>query len=380
MKTEREKTQTNRSPAQTTSSLRFGRMARHLINALPLGVVVFDRQLNITDINSSAKGMLAKDVDLAEALNACVKVSGTGQIESTWRERLEQSLASREPITFENVSYSHNGTTGALQIICTPLVNESSDEQSGGILLIEDVTKKKMMENDLAQAERLAAMGKLAARVAHELNNPLDGILRYINLALRVEEHAENQQSSQYLREARKGVQRMVRIISELLEFSRSTYTAFEEADVNKIVEEAAKSMEAQALKNQVEIVRDYGKEMPNLRSGNLFQVFCNLIKNAIDAMTNGGQLIIKTYFREKYLLIEFADTGCGLCREVQENLFEPFFTTKDAGKGTGLGLPICKDIIERYNGEIMVRNRPEGGALFTVSIPLERTSGKVNG
>ena len=87
--------------------------------------------------------------------------------------------------------------------------------------------------------------------------------------------------------------------------------------------------------------------------------------------MSNGGQLTIKTYCREKYLLIEFADAGCGLSREVQENLFEPFFTTKDAGKGTGLGLPICKDIIERYNGTIEVRNRPEGGAMFTISIPL---------
>jgi len=376
MKTEREKAQTNRPPTQTASPLRFGRMARHLINAVPLGVVVFDRQLNITDINSSAKEMLAEGDDIAEALTICTRVSGTGQGESTWRERLEQLLASCEPGTFENIAYSNNGTAGALQIICTPLVSESSDEQLGGILLIEDVTKKKMMENDLAQAERLAAMGKLAARVAHELNNPLDGILRYINLALRVEEHTGNQQSGKYLREARKGVQRMVQIISELLEFSRSTYTAFEEADINKIVEEAVKSMEVPALKNQVEIVRDYGSEMPNLRSGNLFQVFCNLIKNGIDAMTNGGQLTIKTYCREKHLLIEFADTGCGLSREVQENLFEPFFTTKDAGKGTGLGLPICKDIIERYNGEIIVRNRPEGGALFAVSIPLKRTSG----
>ena len=376
MKAEREKKQTNRPPAQTASPLRFGRMARHLIDTIPLGVVVFDRQLHITDINSSAKEMLAEGNDIAEALTVCTKVSGTEQGETTWRKRLEQSLAAREPSTFENVAYSNNGATGALQIICTPLVSESSDEQLGGILLIEDVTKKMMMENDLAQAERLAAMGKLAARVAHELNNPLDGILRYINLALRIEEQTGNQQSGKYLREARKGVQRMVQIISELLEFSRSTYTAFEEADINKIAEEAVKSMETQALKNQVEIVRDYGKEMPNLRSGNLFQVFCNLIKNAIDAMSNGGQLTIKTHCREKHLLIEFADTGCGLSREVQENLFEPFFTTKDAGKGTGLGLPICKDIIERYNGEIEVRNRPEGGALFTVSIPLERTSG----
>jgi len=377
MKAEREKTQTSRPPAQTASSLRFGRMARHLIDTIPLGVVVFDRQLHITDINSSAKEMLAEGNDIAEALTACTKVSGTEPGETTWRKRLEQSLIHCEPSTFENVAYSNNGITGSLQIICTPLESESSDEQLGGILLIEDVTQKKMMENDLAQAERLAAMGKLAARVAHELNNPLDGILRYINLALRIEEQAGNQQSGKYLREARKGVQRMVQIISELLEFSRSTYTAFEEADINKIAEEAVKSMETQALKNQVEIIRDYGKEMPNLRSGNLFQVFCNLIKNAIDAMSNGGQLTIKTYCREKHLLIEFSDTGCGLSREVQDNLFEPFFTTKDAGKGTGLRLPICKDIIERYNGKIEVRNRSEGGAMFTINIPLgERVNG----
>jgi len=218
-------------------------------------------------------------------------------------------------------------------------------------------------------------VGKLAARVAHELNNPLDGILRYINLALRVLEERGETNASRYLQESRKGLLRMVQIISELLEFSRSTYSAMEEADINKIVEDAAQAMEAAAAANHVEVRRHYSPDMPNIRSGNLFQVFCNIIKNACDAMPDGGTLEITTCCDAHHAIIAFADTGCGLSEEVRKKLFDAFFTTKPTGKGTGLGLAICKDIVERYGGEIHAENRPEGGSIFRVLIPLERTS-----
>ena len=227
----------------------------------------------------------------------------------------------------------------------------------------------------MASAERLAAVGKLAASVAHELNNPLDGILRYINLALRIAEADQQEKLADYLRQSRKGLQRMVQIISELLEFSRSTYSSFQEADINKIVEEAVKTLESQTQENQIEIIRSYSRDMPNIRSGNLFQVFCNLIKNAIDAMGSGGKLEVTTRCDQYNLFIEFADTGTGLSKEVRDKLFEPFYTTKAPGKGTGLGLAISRDIVERYNGQILADNRPTGGSVFTVFIPLERTS-----
>ena len=359
------------SPQGVIGAFELGSMAHVLFNHIPLGVVLFDTQLHISDSNQAAGRVLYNTDNIARALD----LGSPPNRQGNWEEELTAALQSSTSSTFENFSYSNDGHNSVLHIICTPLTCENSGNLLGGILLIEDVTSKMAMENDLAAAERLAAVGKLAARVAHELNNPLDGILRYINLALRVIENENVGQAENYLQESRKGLMRMVQIISELLEFSRSTFSAFEDADINKIVEDAAKAMESQSLKNQVVINRNYSPQMPNIRSGNLFQVFCNLVKNAIDAMPDGGTLDITTTCDDHHAYILFADTGEGVEPDIVKYVFEPFFTTKEKGKGTGLGLPISKDIIERYSGKIELENREAGGCAFRVSIPLERTN-----
>jgi signal transduction histidine kinase len=347
----------------------LGQMASTVIQNLPVGVVCFRTDLKIIDSNRCARQMLHETPDIVEALS-----TGTDpQIDGQWAPKLQQSLLSGETCAFNEISYHKNGRKSILQVTCSPLMDSQTRESLGGVLVINDVTMRRGLANELAEAERLAAVGKLAARVAHELNNPLDGILRYINLTLRVIDSDKPAEASRYLQESRKGLLRMVQIISELLEFSRSTYSAFEEADINKIVEDAVHSMENQAVEAKVELKRHYGTEMPNVRSGNLYQVFLNLIKNAIDAMEGGGRLDITTRREKDAAVMEFADTGMGLSEEVLAKMFEPFFTTKSVGKGTGLGLAICKDIIERYGGQIGAGNRAEGGCVFTVRIPVER-------
>ncbi len=361
----------NNRPSPTSDNLRFGLIAQKFIKDMPFGVVIFDENLNITDSNSFADKILASFSNIGQAL-----AEGTDPKQyASWEDLLRNALKSEDPITFDNISFSHHQRNLVLRLICIPLHDEKTGNLLGGILLVEDITAKTVMESELALAERLAAVGKLAASVAHELNNPLDGILRYINLALRVAQAEKQEKVIDYLRQSRKGLQRMVQIISELLEFSRNSYSAIQEADINKIVEEAVKSFESQIQDLQIEIIRKYTPDMPNIRSGNLFQVFYNLIKNALDAMSAGGTLQITTGCDPHNLLVEFADTGIGLSQEVREKLFEPFFTTKAPGKGTGLGLAISKDIVERYNGQLLAENRSTGGSVFTVSIPLERTS-----
>ena len=359
------------SLSSDTANLRFGLIAQKFIQEMPFGVIIFDEGLNITDSNSFSDNILGPFGSILQALS---EGTDTKQYPS-WQDLLQEALQSDNPTTFDNVSYTHNQRNWVLRLICISLDEDKSNKHIGGILLIEDITAKTAMESDLASAERLAAVGKLAASVAHELNNPLDGIMRYINLALRVAEAEQQDKLADYLRESRKGLQRMVEIVSELLEFSRSAYSSFQEADVNKIVEEAVKTLETQTQENQIEIIRNYAANMPNIRSGNLFQVFCNLIKNAIDAMGRGGILEVTTRCDPHNLFIEFADTGPGLSKDVLSKLFEPFFTTKAPGKGTGLGLAISRDIVDRYNGQLLADNRPTGGSIFTVSIPLERTS-----
>ncbi|MCP4711885.1 MAG: GHKL domain-containing protein [Planctomycetes bacterium] len=365
------KNQDSSNPKCDVAPLRFLDVGAELINHMPLGIVTFDTDLNITDCNTLAKKMLAPGPNIAQILTNGYQ----HEKPIDWPAKLRNCLDLSQTTAFKDIAYANNDQTYTLRIMCTPLNDDSNQQLIGGVLLILDVTTQKGLADDLAAAERLAAVGKLAARVAHELNNPLDGILRYINLALRVAESHPAEQLTHFLQESRKGLMRMVQIISELLEFSRSTYSAYQEADINKIAEDAVKFFEAQAQENKVIMTRKYASEMPNIRSGNMYQVFCNLIKNAIDAMADGGELKIITLCTDHHARIEFTDSGTGLTDDVMQKLFEPFFSTKPSGKGTGLGLAICKDIVERYGGHIDVANVAGGGCSFTVSIPLERTS-----
>jgi signal transduction histidine kinase len=235
-----------------------------------------------------------------------------------------------------------------------------------------NITEKARIQMQLANAEKLATIGKLASKVAHELNNPMDGILRYINLTIRIIEQENLEKPKEYLIQCRRGLMRMVQIVSELLEFSRSTYVLSEEyVKIEQIIEDAVKTMDVRIKASNIQILRTYGPDIPKIRVGNLFQVFCNLIKNAVDVMPDGGKLSICTHLTaDNNTVVEFRDTGTGFAPENAEVIFEPFFTTKDKGKGTGLGLAICKDIIERYHGRITAENAPEGGSIFTVYLP----------
>ena len=229
-------------------------------------------------------------------------------------------------------------------------------------------------ENQVRSAdnERLVAIGKLTSKVAHELNNPIDGILRYINLAIRVVEQENLDKPKEYLVQSRHGLMRMARIVGELLEFSRSTYPLSEDrVEIEHIVEDAIKTMASKAGSADVRISTDYSPDIPRIRAGNLFQVFCNLVKNALDAMPDGGELAVSTRLAaDNTIVVEFRDTGTGFAPENAEAIFEPFFSTKEKGRGTGLGLAICRDIIEMYHGRITAENSPQGGSVFTVCLP----------
>ena len=225
-----------------------------------------------------------------------------------------------------------------------------------------------------AELERLAALGRFTAKIAHELNNPLDGILRYINLADRSVELGNTEKLAEYLDQSRNGLLRMVQIVSELLEFSRSRYTPVDEpASIEQVIEEAIKSTCGRADSPQVEIIRNFAAGLPKVHAVNLFQVFCNLIKNALDSMPGGGTLEITTTIeRSGDIVIEFHDIGCGFDPANSEAIFEPFFTTKTLGRGTGLGLAICKDLMARYGGHVSAENHPDRGSIFTVYLPKQ--------
>jgi len=339
-----------------------------VIESLPMAMVLFDKRLQVTLSNRSAQDLLRGEQDLGVALS---RLGVEGRFED-WATELRQVMTTQLPRRLD-VSIKNSDRAGEtyLNVMVSPLRINGEASASGGLLLAEDVSSHISMERRLAVSERLAAVGKLAARVAHELNNPLDGILRFTNLALRRASELGDPKIVEYLESARSAVHRLAEIGGDLLEFSRATPSTFEQATINKLVEDALSAMEGRAQEARITVVCNFHEsDMPVVRGSNLFQIFCNLIKNSIDAMPDGGTLTVTTRIAEPDVIVTVTDTGVGLPADA-DRIFEPFFTTKPVGSGTGLGLAVSKELIEKYSGSISAsRNEPKG-TVMTVRIPI---------
>jgi len=257
-----------------------------------------------------------------------------------------------------------------LDIHCSPL-QDSAGATIAGILTVQDVTEDVEMEEKLFSAEKLALVGKIAARVAHELNNPLDGILRFLGLATRLME-AEPDKARTYLEESRRGLLRMSHILTQLLAFSRSHRGAGRPVSLSQIIRDSLSLYEKRAEATNIEIRLDVAPDLPHCLDAELCQVFSNVIKNALDAMSQDGVLTVRAVEDNGYVRVFFSDTGPGVPEDIRDKILEPFFTTKKDGTGTGLGLAACVDSLGRIGGEIKLCPS-EQGAVFEVVVPVER-------
>lgn len=354
-------------------SVTISKTAREILEALGVGVVLFDSHLRIVDASPLAGRLLT----LEAAIDATLSKGTDGQVWNHWTEILHNAVVSGVRSEFQAVRYTAGEAAGHLHLTCIPVRNGDPATPPLGALIVEEASRPSEQTYKQAHAERLAAVGKVAGRVAHELNNPLDGILRYVNLAIRVLEQQQVDKAMDYLGHCRSGLRRMTQILSELLEFSRSTHLTLEQAPLDRLVEDALRTLEPSLTEVQVQMHRRYtGPALP-VRSDSLFQVFCNLIKNAADAMEGKGRLIIVLCKTGHEWTVSFQDTGPGFAAEHAEEMFRPFFTTKPYGRGTGLGLSICRDLLEKLGGRITAENVPEGGSRFTVSLPHEDSEQK---
>lgn len=349
------------------------------MDSLPSAVLLFDRAFTTLYQNQAARRIFSDGPSVAAAIEA-ISLEGPGE---NWSDRLRNVIETGTPCSTDLAArLGRDQPETYLAISISPLRETLTGQTIGGVLIAEDISGRIGMERRLAVSERMAAVGKLAARVAHELNNPLDGILRFANLAVRriAEDGQTDPKLAEYLEHVRSGILRMRDIVSSLLEFSRSGSHGADQATLNKLVEDAVTALEYRAQESHVSVVCNFlQKDMPVVRGSSLFQVFCNLIKNAIDAMPDGGTLTVTTQTAGPDVVICFEDTGTGLPEDV-EKIFEPFFTTKPPGKGTGLGLAVCRELIEKYAGTISAKSRQPKGSAFVVRIPLRNCSAESRG
>ena len=351
----------------TNTQLQFDTLCKSLADSLRFAFISFDRELRIADYTPLAKNL----VYLKPFIDQTIAEGTDINVWKNWKELLESTLAANKKADFGTVEYTCNNHLRLLNITCIPFIDPTSDTAIGGTIALYDITEKLSVEQELAHAERLIAIGKVAGKVAHELNNPLDGILRYVNLSLRTIEKGSPEKATDYLLHCRKGLQRMVQVITELLDFSRSTHLAFETSAVDKLLEDALRSLEFPLRNIDVRLVHEHTESVPHFKSDALFQVFCNLIKNAADAMEGRGQLTITLRQTTCEWQIEVLDTGNGFDPNAIDDLFKPFYTTKPQGRGTGLGLAICRDILAKLDSRVTAKNAPEGGGVFTVHLPI---------
>jgi len=338
-----------------------------LFESVPVGIVVFDRHFRVTFRNAAAQRLWAPDRNVLDA----VRRTDVARLDPQWEASLREVLDMRRPWLAEAVTLgSPDPDAARLNLACSPLMSQRQGVV-GGVLIVEDVTYRLRMEQRLEVSERLAGVGRLAAVVAHEINNPLDGMQRLLNLACRVAEGGEGERLGSYLRQVRTGLGRIGTIVRDLLDFSRSASGTVEPMDIRKILAEAVRTMRPVADEASVEVGVDCAKDLPPLRSGHLYHAVLNLVKNAVEATPAGGHVSVGAQCTGGALLIEVADTGPGIPEDALPRLFEPFYSQKAVGKGTGLGLVISRDLVRKQGGTLSAANRAGGGAVFTIRVPL---------
>lgn len=254
-----------------------------------------------------------------------------------------------------------------------------ADLEEWGRTLEEKVAQRTeelvKMRARVAQSEHLASLGMLSAGVAHEINNPLGGILALTCLTL--EDLPDGDPRRENLDEVVRQTERCRDIVKGLLEFSRQSETHREEVDLNDVLARTLALIENQALFFNVDVVRDWQEDLPAISgdSSELQQVFMNLVVNAVQAMNEKGTVRITTRYDAATDEVEarVSDTGHGIPAAVIDRIFDPFFTTKASGKGTGLGLSIAYGIVTKHEGSIAVDSVPGEGTTFTVRFPVLR-------
>ena len=247
---------------------------------------------------------------------------------------------------------------------------------------------KKLVEADravceinaqLVQSDKLAAMGKMAASVAHEVNNPLAVISEKTGWCMDLLDEEEFRQSKNLeefrrsLRKIDEHVDRAKKVVHNMLGFARRMEPRTEDVDINQVIDQTISLLENYARTSNIDIQTDLASDVPIIASdqAQLQQVFLNLVSNAIDAIGNGGTIEVSTRQLDGDIHVDVKDNGPGMSPEMQKKIFEPFVTTKSGGKGTGLGLWVSLGIVEKMGGTITVESKVGEGCTFTVKLPI---------
>jgi two-component system, NtrC family, sensor kinase len=373
---------------------RLKEYSENIVESINVGILAADLEDRVESWNSRLEqltGILRDDAvghPLSELLPEDLLLQfggarGENGIRHIYRYALRSKIESKVIEMHVGGGNGHaNGGTGepaaqpqretVLNVAVAPLISKDL-EQIGRLIIFDDVTERDELERRLVQADKLSSVGLLAAGVAHEVNTPLAVISTYAQMLAK--QVSGDDQKSRLLEKIAKQTFRASEIVNSLLNFSRTSPTAFDELDLNRVVHESLTLIQHQMEKVGLRVQLDLDEALPAIKgnSGKLQQVFLNLFLNARDAMAPGGTLSVRTYQRGDTVGVDVADTGHGIEAENLSRIFDPFFTTKGARKGTGLGLSVSYGIVREHSGVIEVESQPGEGTRFHLEFPAAR-------
>ncbi len=343
-----------------------------IVESINVGLLAVDLEGCVTRLNSALEEMLStsrEDVvsKRVEDLFAVDFADTLHQVLGPDRWRLTG---------LRNIYKLHTATKAGrslvLNIAIAPL-RVDSHERTGALVVMEDVTSRIRLEEQLQQREKLSSIGLLAAGVAHEVNTPLTGVSSYTQMLLGM--FPETDPKHALLLKVRRQAERATDIVNNLLNFSRTgSATEFTDMDIHRVLDDTLQLLEPQLRSSQIEIVRNYDREVPQVfgNSGKLQQVFTNLLLNARDSIVGGGRITLSTNSNGNHetMVVEISDTGVGIDPENVAKIYDPFYTTKGVGRGTGLGLAVSYGIVQEHSGHISVNSAPGRGTTFRIILP----------
>jgi len=341
--------------------------SENIVESLKIGVLTVDLEDRIESWNPQLEDLLGipRNEAISRKLDEVLPRDLAGEV---------GARAASEHVS--GIYRFHLNTRGNRHLVINasiaPLLSKNG-ARLGRLILLDDITQRVRLEDQMVQTEKLTSLGLLAAGVAHEVNTPLAVISNYIQMLAKQIPVDDPRQKT--IERIVKQTFRASEIVNNLLNFSRTGGAAPVEVDLNSVLEETLTLVQHPFKTAQVNVVRNYAEKLPPVLGSTtrLQQVFLNLFMNARDAMPSGGMLEVRTGAHNGSVEIEVSDTGAGIPPEHIHRIFDPFFTTKATGRGTGLGLSVSYGIIKEHAGKVDVRSTPGKGTSFRLEFPVAR-------
>lgn len=327
--------------------------------------------------------IVSGDYHVERANVSMAHISGVDITKVSGRQCYEVFAGRKEPCEGCPLRHAIAGDSPAAQVLSSKIRKKDFEAHAypyvlegrgtnAAVMYYRDVTEERRLQQEAIQQEKMAAIGLLAGGIAHEINNPLGGILAFTQLLMR--DAKDNDGLLRDLKEIESAAIRCKKIVSDLLDYSRVSKEKEKcLLDVNSLLEKVLPFISGDIKSLNIEIIFEKARRVPQIMGSpdRIQQIFLNLLTNACHAMPKGGILSLKTSVDDnKGVIVTVSDTGVGITREEINKIFEPFYTTKEASKGTGLGLSIAYRIVREHGGTIHAESEPGKGTKFVVCFP----------